>query len=531
LIDSARRVIALVRADFCIRMRRPSTVVVFLLLGFSAYLWVPDPGSGRALLVIDGHRALLNSAAVGMATASLGSIFIGLIGFYVVSNALRRDVESRCGTVIAGTEVGSGEYLVGKTLGNIAFLATFMSGFMLISMAMVLVRGEAPLEPLVFMRQYVLLVPGAIVMAAVVAIVFESIPGLSGRFGDVAYFFLWLGLLLPGAILAQGGAGASPTMAAYLDPSAFGFMIARLTSILGTNQVSIGATGFDTGASTIVFSGLSLPRGWILPRLSSILSPFLLLLPAVAFFHRFDPARTGRITSRAHWSLFSRVQKVLKPVTSRLVRMLRGRPGKNGATLLSTARRDAALTLELFPAAVLALSVLWIVALVQSTATMMRGLMPVLFVVLTVVVADVPCRERRSGTLNLIASCPGLDRAFVRWKMLSTLLVAGIFAAVGILKAAWTAPGSLAALLVGLALVSAASTFLGVMSSNPKTFIVVFLSFWYVVVNDAGRTSGLDFAGFYSAATPSVVIGYALLAVVFYLAAEIVYGRRRRLTW
>jgi hypothetical protein len=34
-------------------------------------------------------------------TAVLGTIFIGLIGFYVIPNALRRDVLSRCGYVIA----------------------------------------------------------------------------------------------------------------------------------------------------------------------------------------------------------------------------------------------------------------------------------------------------------------------------------------------------------------------------------------------------------------------------------------------
>ncbi|HUJ15394.1 MAG TPA: hypothetical protein VL284_16525 [Thermoanaerobaculia bacterium] len=45
-------------ADARIRFRRVSTVVAFLILSALAYVWVPDPSTGRALMRIDGHRAL-----------------------------------------------------------------------------------------------------------------------------------------------------------------------------------------------------------------------------------------------------------------------------------------------------------------------------------------------------------------------------------------------------------------------------------------------------------------------------------------
>src|SRR5205085_8022369 len=120
---------------------------------------------------------------------------IGLAGFYVVSNAVKRDVISRCGYVIAGTTMKGSEYIVGKFAGNVFFLSVFMGGFMLCSMLMVLVRGEAPLEPLVFMGQYLLLVPPAIVFVAALAIFFECTPFLRTKFGDVAYFFIWVSSL------------------------------------------------------------------------------------------------------------------------------------------------------------------------------------------------------------------------------------------------------------------------------------------------------------------------------------------------
>lgn len=179
--DSLGRILAIIRADFRIRFRRVSTAVVFLLLSAFAYVWIPAPSTGRALIRIDGHRAIYNSGAIGMGTASLAMIFVGLFGFYVISNAIRRDVLSRCGVVAASTPMRSGEYLLGKFLGNLAFLATFVAGFMLSSMAMLMVRGEARLEPLIFLQQYLLLTPAAIVFVSAAAVLFESIPLLSGK--------------------------------------------------------------------------------------------------------------------------------------------------------------------------------------------------------------------------------------------------------------------------------------------------------------------------------------------------------------
>jgi hypothetical protein len=192
---SLRRIAAIIRADFLLRFRRVSTLVCFLLLSGLAYVWVPSPASGRALVVVNGHRVINNSGAVGLATASLGKIFIGLFGYYFISNAIRRDLVSRCGIIAASTPMRSAEYLTGKFLGNLTFLVTFLAGFMFTSMTMLLVRGEAPLEPLTFVRQYLLLTPPALVFVSAVAVLFESTPFLAGKLGDVLYFILWAGMM------------------------------------------------------------------------------------------------------------------------------------------------------------------------------------------------------------------------------------------------------------------------------------------------------------------------------------------------
>ena len=76
--------------------------------------------------------------------------------------------------------------------------------------------------------------------------------------------------------------------------------------------------------------------------------------------------------------------------------------------------------------------------------------------------------------------------------------------------------------------VTSAATSLGVISGNPKTFIVLFLTFWYVVVNDKGATKALDFAGFFSTPAMPVMAMYAGIAIALLATAEGVHRMRLR---
>ena len=67
---------------------------------------------------------------------------------------------------------------------------------------------------------------------------------------------------------------------------------------------------------------------------------------------------------------------------------------------------------------------------------------------------------------------------------------------------------------------------LGIMTANPKTFIVAFLTFWYVVVNDKGGNPLLDFAGFYGRFAPATIAIYAGVSVGAIVIAQLFYRAR-----
>jgi len=517
---AAARIGAIVRADFLIRFRRLSTLIVFLLICFFAYLWIPDLSTGRTLLQINGHRALYNSAAIGMATASIGTIFIGLAGFYVISNAIGRDVSTRCGAIIASSGVRTWEYLFGKFLGNVVFLSAFLFGFMLSSMVMLLIRAEAPLEIGTFVGQYLLLAPPGIVFVSAVAVVFESIRFLSGRFGDVVYFFLWATSL--GVVATAASQNAAATWPRYVDHTGFVFMMEQLRGESESPSVSIGSTRFDPKQPPLVFPGLRLTPEWIAPRVVSTLSPLALLLIARLFFHRFDPSRIRMGGAKRGRGLLARAGGLARPL-SRLVGLVRLRSGAR--SLAGQAWEDALQTLALMPLAIVGVLALAVASLI-SPSSLRTAVFPFALGAAGILLADVASRDARRGTLPLIYAAPRLRESFVLWKAVSMMFTAAICLSVPLLMIGVTQPAAVWPLAVGIFFTVALANFLGIVSRNPKTFIVLFLSFWYLMLNDKGMTPALDFAGVFGTATPAVTTAYAVAGSVGLLLAHLAHLRR-----
>jgi len=519
------RIGAIVAADVRIRFRRLSTLIVFVLLSSCAYLWVPDARTGRTLLEIDGKRAIYNSAAIGMGTAAMAAIFVGLIGYYVISNALRRDVATRCGFVLASTGMRSSEYLAGKFLGNVAFLATFVGGFMRTSMGMLVLRGEARLEPLIFAQQYFYLVTPAIFFVSAIAILFESVPWLSGRFGDVVYFLVWcMSIGLTGIAEAQH-LRIGP--AAWFDVSGTAYLFNVLRITTGTNSISIGASSFDAAKGTMVFPGLTMPAEWIVPRIACALLCIPILALALVFFHRFDPARV-RLSGKARRNWIGKLNGLARPLARLVTGAFEAMPVGRSSPLLRASLADAVLTLTAFPIALAAIVAIAIAALATRGANAAHVVLPVAFAAAAIAVAGIASREAESGTTALVAAAPLLQPRFVVWKLLTSLVVALAFLAVPLAVVSVANAAAIAPMLIGVLFVCSAATALGAISTNAKSFLVLFLMFWYVVLNDAGRNPGLDFGGFYGHTTPVIAIAYLGAAIAFVAAAQVVYVTRLR---
>ncbi|MGA9363922.1 MAG: hypothetical protein WBW16_06085 [Bacteroidota bacterium] len=273
--DALHRISAIIRTDILFRFRRTAALVTLLFVAAGVYFIVPDVRSGWALMVIEGHRVLYNSATVALGTGMFCAIFLSLIGFYVVSNSFRRDITSRVAFILAATRVTNTEYIVGKFCGNLLYLTSIMFACMLSAMVMFLIRGEGPLQPVVFLATYLWLAIPPIVFCSAAALAFESLPVLSGRFGDALFFIVWATFLGMSASFYESKAGGGFLSA--LDIAGNLPVLEQLREHFHTQSMSIGWISFDASRQPVLFSGLAWNPEMIGLRLMALIIPAALL--------------------------------------------------------------------------------------------------------------------------------------------------------------------------------------------------------------------------------------------------------------
>jgi hypothetical protein len=122
--------------------------------------------------------------------------------------------------------------------------------------------------------------------------------------------------------------------------------------------------------------------------------------------------------------------------------------------------------------------------------------------------------------MPVIFAAPKLRSNFVLWKLITAIILALAFVWIAVLKLLFVQPFGALALIGGTIFAAACATGLGILSSNPKSFIVLFLFFLYLVMNDGGHNPSFDFDGWFDQATISVVATYAAISVAFIAIAE-----------
>ncbi|MEO8030401.1 MAG: hypothetical protein ABI765_06115 [Gemmatimonadota bacterium] len=502
----------IVRTDVRLRWRRTSTIVTLLLMIVFAYVVVPDFRLGHTVMVVDGHRAVYNSTALSLSTGLFASFFLGLFGFYLVGNALRRDLETGTGYIIAATPIRNIEYLGGKLAGNIVFLGSIVAVYLVGVLAMHLLRGEAAIEPLTYLVTYLLLIVPSLVFAATFALAFECLPLLAGRGGDILYLFIWIVVLsVAGVVLA--GRQAEPGWGAIaLDVFGMGTVLAELHRQGLGQGLGIGSTLFDPSLAPVVLQHIPVSLGLVTARLASAFLTAPLFLLGLWSFHRFDPARVRSAAKQGGKGILAQLGKLLKPLT-RLLLPIAAWGGRSRWRFGGQIVSDAAVTFMLSPITLFALVALSAWGFMAPLDKLRGAVLPVTFFLLVLALADIATRDRAVGAGPMLDGMPRLRSRRALWKLASASLVALLFTLVPMLRLLRSAPGSAAALLVGTLFTASLAVALGAITGTPKTFAALFLFFLYLVLN-GGALPGFDFAGWTGLATPSVTLGYFIATLV-----------------
>lgn len=213
-METLRRFGAIVGADLLERTRSTKFWVIQALICIASWWSFPTMDKSYVVLAVNGHlRGEYTSAWIGMVVAML-SVWLTLVGFYLVRGTLVRDFETRVWQLLVATPLTRWAYLLAKWCSNMAVLLLVLAGALAVGLVAQMVRGESHAIDLVeLVKPALLLAVPSLAVTSLLALVFDLVPWLRRTAGNVTFFIIWLFSLaatVPAMNSAAAGEGAGP---------------------------------------------------------------------------------------------------------------------------------------------------------------------------------------------------------------------------------------------------------------------------------------------------------------------------------
>ena len=501
-----------------LRLRRLSTLAAVLAVVAVTWAMISDVRSGSSLLVVDGARVLYTSSALALGSAVMGALLFSLAGFYLARGRTGEDLRSGIGGVIGATPAGDALLVASRWLGAVGSLVLLLGAFMLTTLACHLLRGEGPIQLLVYLQTYGLLLLPMAFFCASCAVLCDSWSPLMGKAGDLLYFVVWMSMLSLGAAVEEGGAAST---LAWLDFTGLAHAMNGLRSQVDTQALGIGMMNFDAALPPHTLPQWMWTTAMVRDRFLSAALALLPLLPAVLLFHRFSPDRVKAGRARRRRSPLALLDGWLRPLArlvTPLMRLAARTPGPGGQVLA-----DAALVLVSAPSAILALAVCFIGGLVLPSVVL-PGLLAGALVFWGILCSESTTRDSSAGCDGLSAAVPGGSRRRFLRQWAAALLLGLLFMGPIALRWSPVEPVRAFALLGGLVALSGCAALFGQLSRTPRLFLGLFLFGFYVMIQTKGMAM-MDAVGFHGDASLQSAGGF-LAAGLAAVAAGIAWSRR-----
>jgi hypothetical protein len=513
------------RADFIERVRRYSfllTMVFSVYLGYAIY-------AGHINLRLDRYYGVANSAWLGSVVGLVGSVFVSLVGFYVVKNTIQRDRQTRVGWILAATPLSKSFYTLGKALSNFAVLSVMI--LILAAEAIVIQWTRGPVHLFDLLSPVLIFGLCSVSMTAALAVLFETIPGLRGGAGNIVYFFLWCFLL--SVSVAPLSSGKPPGNLAIVRD------YTGIATITGQMQIQVhqldpeykGGAAFSIGSfhpttKAFLWPGLRWTPAILLGRAFWLGVAISLTLLAAGLFDRFDPARESLSLKRGRQRHATGAPEAVERVPSQaraaqltasdLTPLVHGR-GRSRFVALVLAELRLLLRGRAWWWYTVAAG-LFAACLFAPLADARSGIILVAWLWPALLWSQLGTRELQFSTQALIFSAP---HAFPRQVLASWTA--------GVLLAVITGGGlglhlvfardreGLLAWAVGALFIPALALMLGVCTESPKAFEAIYSIWWYI--GPLHHIRNLDFIGTDSASSTPILYlaaSMGLLLVSFF---------------
>ncbi|MFD2562366.1 hypothetical protein [Aquimarina rubra] len=277
-----------VKYDYLQRTRSYSFLITLCISLAIAYTFVPEPNASYSTIRISDYVGYYNSAWFGYVTAIMTSIFLSLVGFYLVNSGIKTDQVTKIGQITAATSASNFRYLFSKVFSNFLVLSTIVCIVFIMSILLFFLYNEGfPFELSQFIVPYILIPIPAMFFIAVLAVVFEVLFKKYSIIQNIGFFFLFSAIAFT---------TSTNETQYFLDP--FGTKIVmhqleeNVRSILQTDEQTSLNIGYVIGntkeTKKFEFNGISFPISFLTSRVAWILLGTILIVTISPFFHRFN---------------------------------------------------------------------------------------------------------------------------------------------------------------------------------------------------------------------------------------------------
>ena len=282
--------LTIIKYDYLQRTRSYAFLITLCLTLGVAYTFVPGPNASYSTIHLANYQGYYNSEWIAYVTAIMTSVFLSLVGFYLVNNSIKKDIDTKVGQIVATTYISNYKYLFSKALSNFLVLLSIVFVVFLMSILLFFIYNTGfSFEIFIFIKAYLLITIPAMFFIAVLAVLFEVFFGNYSIIQNIGFFLLFT-LLMAFSNSNEKNYSIDVTGVKIVTYH----MKNQVNKLLGSDKIMTTGTGYMLRHDEIKrfdFNGIDYPAVFIASRVLIILLGIGIIGIISPFFHRFDRKR------------------------------------------------------------------------------------------------------------------------------------------------------------------------------------------------------------------------------------------------
>lgn len=281
------KILNLVKYDYLQRTRSYQFLIILAASLAFSYTLIPAPDANYSTVRVGDYLGHYNSPWIAYVTALMASVFVSMIGYYLINNSIKIDQSTKVGQIVAATRITNFHYLIAKFLGNFLVLLTIVMLIFFVSIALFFLYSTGyPFEIHHFLVAYLLIPIPTVAFIATLAVVLEVMFKDKSVLQNTVFFILFMALLAQDGL--QGTQGG-PLGVDYPSKAMEKQVGKDKLSKSDLNKLSIGfIIGQKKLTKRFEFKGISISPSYVLFRLFWPLLGVLFLFISSKYFHRFE---------------------------------------------------------------------------------------------------------------------------------------------------------------------------------------------------------------------------------------------------